>query len=112
MDDKNEINMTSSVHLLWNYIVVENELFWQSFTKLHCIHGELQRVYAICPLAPTLYKYSELQMFDATQKLSCKAGCKTPFFLIVFVHSIIFKLMGWYGGGGGGGGVLNEIRFD
>ncbi len=27
-----------------------------------------------------MYKYGELQVFDATQKLSCKANCKTPFF--------------------------------
>ncbi len=27
--------------------------------------------------------YGELQVFDATQKLSCKASCKTPLFLMV-----------------------------
>jgi hypothetical protein len=29
------------------------------------------------------YKYSELQVSTSIQKLSCKASCKTPFFLIV-----------------------------
>ncbi len=36
-----------------------------------------------CPLALTMYKYSELQVSSATQKLSCKASCKTPLFLIM-----------------------------
>jgi len=26
-----------------------------------------------------MYKYNELQVSNATQKLSCKANCKTPF---------------------------------
>jgi hypothetical protein len=39
--------------------------------------------HATYPLELTLYKYIELQMFFATQKLSCKANCKTPFFLMV-----------------------------
>jgi len=34
-----------------------------------------------CPLALIAYKYNELQMSYATQKLSYKANCKTPFFL-------------------------------
>ncbi len=32
-------------------------------------------------------KYSELQVSDATQKLSCKASYKTPFFFIVILHN-------------------------
>jgi hypothetical protein len=38
-----------------------------------------------CNMSDTLttYKYGELQVFDATQKLSCKVSCKTPFFLIM-----------------------------
>jgi hypothetical protein len=44
--------------------------------------------HAICPLAFTAYKYSELQMFFATQKLSCKANCKTPFFLIMLIEEL------------------------
>ncbi len=36
--------------------------------------------YAICLLTLTMYKYNELQMFDATQKLSYKASCKTTLF--------------------------------
>jgi hypothetical protein len=39
--------------------------------------------HAICLLEFTTYKYSELQVFIATHKLSCKANYKTPFFLIV-----------------------------
>jgi hypothetical protein len=35
----------------------------------------------------TTYKYNELQMFGATQKSSCKASCKTPFFFIMNIHS-------------------------
>jgi hypothetical protein len=40
-------------------------------------------IHLIYPLALTTYKYNELQMSDATQKLSCKASCKTPIFIIV-----------------------------
>jgi hypothetical protein len=40
-------------------------------------------IHATRLLAFTTYKYNELQMFGATQK----AGCKTPFFLIVNIHS-------------------------
>jgi hypothetical protein len=36
-------------------------------------------------LALIAYKYNELQMFFATQKLSCKANCKTPFFYNVWI---------------------------
>jgi hypothetical protein len=39
--------------------------------------------HATCPLTLMVEKYSELQMSGATQKLSWKANCKTPFFLIV-----------------------------
>jgi hypothetical protein len=38
-----------------------------------------------CLLELTVYKYSELKVFVATQKLSYKANCKTPFFFIVHV---------------------------
>jgi hypothetical protein len=37
-----------------------------------------------CLLKLVAYKYSELQMSFATQKLSCKASCKTPF----YYHSV------------------------
>jgi hypothetical protein len=37
-------------------------------------------------LALTTYKYNELQVFSAIQKLSCKANYKTPLFLIVLVE--------------------------
>jgi hypothetical protein len=36
--------------------------------------------HAICLLALMMYKYNELQMSDATQKLSYKVSYKTPFF--------------------------------
>ncbi len=35
---------------------------------------------AIYLLTLAAYKYSELQVPSITQKLSCKASCKTPFF--------------------------------
>jgi hypothetical protein len=35
--------------------------------------------HATCPLAFTMYKYNELQVSFAIQKLSCKASCKTLF---------------------------------
>jgi hypothetical protein len=34
------------------------------------------------------YKYSELQMSFAIQKLNYKANCKTPFFFIVLIHTL------------------------
>jgi hypothetical protein len=37
--------------------------------------------HATCPLALTMYKYSELQVSSTTQELSCKANYKTPIFL-------------------------------
>jgi len=40
---------------------------------------------ATCLISFIMYKNNELQMFNAIQKLSCKANCKTPFFLIMFV---------------------------
>jgi len=40
-------------------------------------------IHATCPLALITYKYNELQMFSATQKMNCKASCKTPLFIIV-----------------------------
>jgi hypothetical protein len=39
--------------------------------------------HATCLLEFMVYKYNKLQVFVATQKLSCKANCKTPLFLIV-----------------------------
>jgi hypothetical protein len=40
-------------------------------------------IHATCSLTFMAYKYYELQVSSTTQKLSCKAGCKTPFLLIV-----------------------------
>jgi hypothetical protein len=39
--------------------------------------------HATCLLTFTMYKYDELQVIIATQKLNCKASCGKPFFLIV-----------------------------
>ncbi len=36
--------------------------------------------HATCVLTLTTYKYNELQMANATPKLSCKINCETPFF--------------------------------
>jgi hypothetical protein len=45
------------------------------------IYGELQLVaHATCSLKLMTYKYDELQVSFTTQKLSCKASCKTLFF--------------------------------
>ncbi len=38
--------------------------------------------HATCWLVFMAYKYSELQMSSTTQKLNCKASCKTPIFII------------------------------
>jgi hypothetical protein len=41
-----------------------------------------------------MYKYNELQMFGATQKLSYKANFKTPFFFFfLIVWIIVVKLV-------------------
>ncbi len=40
-----------------------------------------------CPLALMPDKYTELQMSFATQKVSCNASCKTPFF-----HNVLFNV--------------------
>jgi hypothetical protein len=37
-------------------------------------------IQAICLWTLTMYKYNEMQMSYATQKLNYKASCKTPFF--------------------------------
>ncbi len=49
--------------------------------------------HATCSLALMTYKYSELQMSFTTQKLSCKASCKTPFFLILIWEDDIKSLL-------------------
>lgn len=43
--------------------------------------------HTICLLALTMYKYYELQVSNAIQKLSCKAICKTPLFLIAICNN-------------------------
>jgi hypothetical protein len=43
-----------------------------------------------CPLVFTTYKYNDLQISFATQKLNCKDSCKTFFFPIVIVIYLMF----------------------
>jgi len=67
------------LHNSWKWIVlIELQL---SCNELHCIYNELQ-FYNSCNLSIsiTMYKYSESQVSSVTQKLSCKASYKTPFF--------------------------------
>jgi hypothetical protein len=42
--------------------------------------------HAIYSLALMMFKYNELQMSSALEKVSCKANCKIPFFLIMNVN--------------------------
>jgi hypothetical protein len=44
-------------------------------------------IHAICLLAFMVYIYNELEVSSAIKKLSCKATCKTPFFLIMFIKT-------------------------
>ncbi len=45
------------------------------------------------------YKYNDLQMTGATQKLSCKASCKTPIFFMLIIKVeysiIVFRMLSW-----------------
>jgi hypothetical protein len=61
--------------------------------------------HATYPLALTTYKYSELQVSGAIQKLSYKANCKTPiFFILCYNHlhlcpyiltKVLIKILAW-----------------
>jgi amino acid permease len=81
-------------------IVVIGELHssWKGVvTKLQMSCNELQWVapyigwiatlvtFVICLITLIAYKYDELQVFNVSEKMSCKANCKTPFFLIMYV---------------------------
>jgi hypothetical protein len=73
-------------------------LFW-----LSCIIYTMSynfTTHATCLLKLMVYKYSELQMSFITQKLSCKASCKTPFFLIVIVWQILVPIPSFMHHGG------------
>jgi hypothetical protein len=50
-------------------------------------------IHAIFSLALTTYKYNELQVPFATQKLSWKVSCKTPFFFIMIQKNDIWDLV-------------------
>jgi hypothetical protein len=56
-------------------------------------------IHATCPLALMAYKYNDFQVYGAIQKLSCKASCKTPLFLMVIIkveHSaIVSRMLSW-----------------
>ncbi len=59
-------------------------MFWQRYNWIimNCTIYMVNchsTIHITCPLALTTYKY-KLQMFNATQKLSCKTSCKTVFF--------------------------------
>jgi hypothetical protein len=49
-------------------------------------------IHATCLLALIANKYDKLQKVIATQKLSCKANCKMPF----FSHSDIVHIPSWF----------------
>jgi len=68
----NDVSMTSWVQLWWSCIVVENELFWKScnWVTMSCTVYTMNynpATHATCLLALIMYKYSELQIFGATQ---------------------------------------------
>jgi hypothetical protein len=66
------------LHNSWKWIVLIQ-------LQLSCIVYMVNcnsTTHAICLLALSTYKYSELQMSSATQKLSCKANCKKSLFFI------------------------------
>ncbi len=88
----NDVSMISWVQLLWSCLVVENELFWLNcnWIAMNCIAYMVNcnsAIHATCPWTLTVYKYNELQISFATQKLNYKANCKTPIFLIVPWHN-------------------------
>jgi hypothetical protein len=77
-------------------------LFWQNcnWVAMSCIvcmmNGNFT-IHVTCSLALTTYKYSEVQMFDAMQKLNYKVNYKTPFFLIMHCWVWTIKVvMVWY----------------
>ncbi len=47
--------------------------------------------HATCMLTFMLYKYNDLQMSNAIQRLSCKANWRTPLFFIVINQNFMFK---------------------
>jgi hypothetical protein len=52
--------------------------------------------HASCSLVLRTYKYSELQMFDAIQKLSCKANCNIPFFHSGITHGLTLNICKYF----------------
>jgi len=54
---------------------------------------------ATCPLTFMAYKYNDLQMTGAIQKLSYKASCKTPIFFMLIIRveysAIVFRMLSW-----------------
>ncbi len=50
--------------------------------------------HAIFPLTVTTYKYDELQLVIATQKLNCKASCRRPLILIMCIIILLLDFNG------------------
>jgi hypothetical protein len=69
------------LHDIMGAIIMELHSKWVVLIELQLSCNCVTHV--ICPLALMAYKYNELQMSFATQKLSCKANWKTPFFFIM-----------------------------
>ncbi len=59
--------------------------YFKKITKNPQLYIWRVATFVTCPITFSTYKYSELQVFDTTQKLSCKANCKTPFLIIVLI---------------------------
>jgi len=57
---------------------------WVVLIELQWVAPYIQWV-ATCLLTLIVYKYNELQMVIVTQKLSCKASHKRPFFFIMCI---------------------------
>jgi hypothetical protein len=69
------------LHNNWKWIVLIN-------LQLSCNELQLCATHATCPSTFTTYKYNELQTYFATQKLNCKASCKTPIFFIMLIEEV------------------------
>jgi hypothetical protein len=66
-------------------VIMELNSKWVVFTELQWVTTYTPT----CLLALTTYKYDELQISFATQKLNCKASYKTLIFLVVNVNLLL-----------------------
>jgi hypothetical protein len=66
-------------------VIMELHSNWKGvvLTKLqwNAMYIQWVATQATCLLTFIAYKYSDLQVSSTTQKLNCKANCKTPNFL-------------------------------